>query len=86
MSALILSNQITRDEAIIELEKGFYESEYELQTDVNYVKQKLDLTQEEFDLIMNAKQKKHSDYPNNSFFLNRSGFFVKYMRKIFRKL
>ena len=86
MSTLILSGQKTRDEALEELAKGFYSSEKELKEEKDYVIKKLGISDEEFKRIMALPVKRHTDYPNNSLFLDRSGIFVRMARKILRKL
>jgi hypothetical protein len=86
MSTLILSGQMTRDEALNELAQGFYSSKKELEEEKDYVIKKLEISDEEFERIMALPVKKHTDYPNNSFFLDRSGYFVRFARKFLRKL
>ena len=86
MSTLILSGQLTRDEGLIELGKGFYSSKKEMEDEIEYVIKKLGISDMEFERIMELPPKNHTDYPNNSLFLDRSGSFVKALRKILRKL
>jgi N-acetyl sugar amidotransferase len=86
MSTLILSGQMTRDEALNELAKGFYSSNKELEDEKDYVIKKLEISTEEFERIMSLPVRRHTDYPNNSLFLDRSGYFVRFARKFLRKL
>ena len=86
MSTLILSGQKTREEALHELAEGFYSSKKDMDEEKCYVIKKLCLKNEEFNQIMASPAKQHTDYPNNSIFLDRSGFFVRMARKILRKL
>lgn len=86
MSTLILSGQITREEALKELAKGFYSSEKEMEEEKDYVIKKLGISDDEFKRIMALPVKRHIDYPSNSLFLDRSGSFVRLARKILRKL
>lgn len=60
LSALIRSGQITREEAILEIETSEYKYDERI---VEYVYRKLGLTLEEFIAIMNLPPKTHSDYP-----------------------
>jgi N-acetyl sugar amidotransferase len=60
LSAMIRSDQITRDKALNEIQEHPYHYEKEV---VEYVINKLGLTQKEFDAIMNAPIKSHDDYP-----------------------
>ena len=64
LSAQILSGAITRDEALAELDNPFA-SEKELLAMCQYVIKKLDLTQQEFDDIWAAPNKKTFDYPSD---------------------
>jgi len=61
-SNLICSKQITREEALEQLKKPGYDEQI-LNSDYEFVLKKLGLTSEEFDMIMRAPVKKHTDYP-----------------------
>ncbi len=63
LSTLICSGQITRWEALQELNKALYEPK-ELQEETEYVLSKLGLSEEEFSRIMNLPVRSHLDYPN----------------------
>lgn len=69
LSALIRNHEITRDEALRELEKPPY-NENELKIDKEYVLKKLGFTEEEFDKMMKEKPKKHLDYPSDEWVFN----------------
>ncbi|HEY3249940.1 MAG TPA: N-acetyl sugar amidotransferase [Ignavibacteria bacterium] len=60
LSAMIRSAQITREKALNEIQEHTYHYEKEV---VEYVINKLGLTQKEFNTIMNAPIKSHDDYP-----------------------
>jgi N-acetyl sugar amidotransferase len=61
LSNLIFSHQMTKDEALIELEKPIYPIHL-LQTDKEFVCKKLGITQEELQNYINAPAKMHSEY------------------------
>jgi N-acetyl sugar amidotransferase len=63
-SILICSGQISRDEALEEMKKPPYASPQMLKEDMEYVKKKLDFTDESFNKYMAAPIHKHTDYPN----------------------
>jgi hypothetical protein len=63
LSTLIYSGQLTRDEALKELEKPIYPLEL-LKDDREFVIKKLDLTVDSFDEVMNLPCKTFQDYPN----------------------
>jgi N-acetyl sugar amidotransferase len=63
LSCLILSNQITRDEALEEINKPLYNS-VDLEEDIEYVCKKFGLSRQQFDQIMFSEPKSHYDYPS----------------------
>jgi hypothetical protein len=62
LSNLICSGQITKEEALKELQKPPYDPVV-LETDYEFVLKKLQLTKAEFENIMATPPKKHTDYP-----------------------
>ncbi len=61
LSTYIMSDQITREEALRELEKPLYD-EKELKRDKEYVLKKFGWTEEDFEVIMKLPIKRHDDY------------------------
>jgi hypothetical protein len=61
LSNLIFSHQLTKDEALIELDKPIYPIQL-LQTDKEFVCKKLGITQEELQIYINSPAKMHSEY------------------------
>lgn len=78
LSTLILSGQMTRDEALAEIEKPLY-SPRKLKEDMEFAVKKLGLTMDEFDRIMKLPPASHYDYPSYD------GMHKK-LRSIFRKI
>jgi len=68
LSAQVLSGAITREQALERVEKPF-ESKGALEDLRNYVLKKLDIADEEFQAIWNAKNMSASDYPANDKFV-----------------
>lgn len=64
LSSLIVSGQITREDALRELAQDFYAPE-QLQEDLDFILKKVSLTVEEWDSIMRAPAKFYKDYPSN---------------------
>jgi N-acetyl sugar amidotransferase len=60
ISALVRSGQLTRDDALKEIQLSTYKYEPEV---VTYAMNKLNLAQEEFKRILNDPVKSHDDYP-----------------------
>jgi N-acetyl sugar amidotransferase len=67
LSTLICSNQLTKQEALKELEQPLYPPN-ELNADKEYVLKKLGLTEMEFENIMHAPVKKHQDFKTDKIF------------------
>lgn len=63
LSSLIVSGQLDRDEALMEMEKPLY-NEQELTQDLEYFIKKLGFSQGEWDVIMNDSLKTEHDYKN----------------------
>ena len=64
LSSLIWSNQVSRQDALLEISKPQV-SNKELEEDIEYLCKKLEFTKKEFDEIMNRSPKSHFDYPNH---------------------
>lgn len=62
LSTLVMSGQITRDEALNELKKNPYPDENIFKEDFEIFLKKLNFTQEEFDKIMKQKPAKPTDF------------------------
>ena len=62
-SSLIVSGQITREEALSKMHEPLYDAK-ELEIDINYFCKKLRVTRLEFDELMNAPIHHYSDFPN----------------------
>ena len=69
-SAQILSGEITREYALEELDKIPYDAESVVEV-INYLTKKLDLSDNEFKLIMELPAKTFRDYPSYDFIFNR---------------
>lgn len=78
LSSLILSNQISRDEALDELKINPFDAQT-IDRDKLFLSKKMGIKLEEFEKILNAPKKNHTDY-------NTSYFFKFYKYKIFKKL
>jgi N-acetyl sugar amidotransferase len=63
LSSLIVSGQLTRDEAMVELEKPLYDR-HELEADIEYFCKKLQISRHEFNELMEAPVHHYSDFPN----------------------
>ena len=64
LSSLIVSGQMTRDDAITEMKKPLYDQK-ELEEDQEFIRKKSGFTENEFDDILNLPNKTFRDYPSN---------------------
>lgn len=62
LSSLIVSGQMTRDEAVAKLSEPLYDP-HELEIDIAYFCKKLRITRGQFDELMNAPVHSHKDFP-----------------------
>jgi len=83
LSTLICSGQMTRQEAIGELEKPIYDPE-ELKADKEYVLKKFGLTEAEFERIMQLPVRKHTDFKTDAQLKERYMSLLKKTEKIRR--
>jgi N-acetyl sugar amidotransferase len=72
-SSLICSGEMSREEALEELKKETYPVALQLE-DKEYVRKKLDLSETEFEIIMQLPRKSYSDYPSYGRLLNSKSF------------
>jgi len=81
LSSLIISGQMTKVEALSEMEKDYYPVE-KISEDKDFILKKLNLTSDEFDEIMALPKKTFRDYPSN-YLLFQTG---KKLRSLFRSI
>ena len=62
LSTLIFDGQISKSDALSELEKPIYPNNNLLEQDYNFVLKKLDFKKEEFEKLMATPRKEHSHY------------------------
>ena len=79
LSALICSGQITRSDALIELENPPLSSDL-LKRDREYVLKKLGIAEDEYINIIHGDNKTYLDYPNTDKLWRSLSFFVKWAR------
>lgn len=61
LSSMIVSGQMTREKALKLLEEPLYDEE-EMEKDIGFILNSLDLSREEFNRIMSEPSKQHTDY------------------------
>ena len=81
LSTLICSAQMTRAEALCEIGKDVYGGN-DIEQDRKFVVKKLGLTDQQFEDIMHAPAKKHTEYPSNHFIYEE----MKSLKKLFKRI
>jgi N-acetyl sugar amidotransferase len=66
LSSLIVSEQMTRDEALLKLEEPLYDP-FELETDIRFFCKKLRITRTDFDDLVAAPNRHHTEFPTWDF-------------------
>ena len=84
LSSLIVAGQITREEALKELDKPLYD-ERELKEDKEYIAKKLGVSDEEFENILQMPSHKYSDFPNMTEKYNRMKKVQNFLSKLLGK-
>ncbi len=79
-SDLINSGQLNRERALLDLELPAYDDNL-FRQDYNFVLKKFELTEEHFDVIMNAPINSFRDYPNNYAMISRLKKMLNFLRK-----
>lgn len=77
-SSMILTGQMTREEALKKLEEPLY-TEENLEKDIEYIIQKLGMTRDEFDSLMKQEPRNHDCFKKSSF--NKIVHFILKFRK-----
>ncbi|MBN1213868.1 MAG: N-acetyl sugar amidotransferase [Candidatus Lokiarchaeota archaeon] len=76
LSAQVLSNEISRDFALNEIKKVPHDNNTINQT-ISYICKKINITQDEFQKLMNSENHSFTDYPSYDFLFSK---FLKYMK------
>lgn len=69
LSSLIVSGQMTREQALAEMEKPLIREEL-LKSDIDYITNRLGVSSEEFGALMKLQPKQHLDYKTDKFLRN----------------
>lgn len=77
LSSMIVSGQMSRDEALKELQMPLYDDEL-MNRYISIIKERLHISDDEFKSIMNAPSHQHQDYKTDKF--------ITYMRKLKKKI
>lgn len=68
LSSMIVSDQMTREEALQELQKPIY-NEKEMELEILQICNKLKISKEDLEKIMKSKPKQHTDYKIDKFYI-----------------
>ncbi|MBL7912822.1 MAG: N-acetyl sugar amidotransferase [Bacteroidia bacterium] len=83
LSSLICSGQITKEEALAEMNKPLY-SENDLKQEKEYVLKKLGMAEAEFDKLMSSPARKHEDFKTEKIYWNRYFKLIKILKLKFK--
>jgi len=87
LSSLVCSGQLTREEALAEIQAPPYERAEDLERDKEYVLKKLGFSNEEFERLMTMPVKSHLDYANDTKWENLQQSIldaIPFIRRIFK--
>ena len=82
LSTLILSGQISREDALKEIQQDSYSDKKSMNDDIEYVIKKLGISREDLKKIMSEPKKTYKDYPNDSWFFKKNNFLSRLAKKI----
>lgn len=85
LSNLICSGQMTREEALIEIEKPLYNSEFEMESDIEYVIKKFNISKKDFNKIINSPPSSHLSFKSDKWQRNLFYKLVDLKHKYFKK-
>lgn len=78
-SALVCAGEMTRDDALAELQGSPYANN-DLQGDTDFVIKKFGITREQLQTLIDAPNKKHTDFPNQKYLIEGLAGVTKYAR------
>jgi len=78
ISSLIISGQMTREEALLEMQKPLYQEE-KMEEDIEFILRNLKISRGEFEKIMTSPPKRHADY-KSSWLTQFSAVAIKFRR------
>ncbi|MEN6383195.1 MAG: N-acetyl sugar amidotransferase, partial [Rectinema sp.] len=81
LSTLLCSGQITRDDAMKEMERPAYSPEL-FQQDLEFFIKKMKLSREEWDCIMALPVRTYKDYPSNRFIFRINPWIIRWIKYI----
>lgn len=67
LSSMIISEQMSRDEALKELEKPLYDND-EMHREIEYILKELNISDDEFSNVLNMPSKQHEEYKTDWFY------------------
>lgn len=79
LSSMVVSGQLTRTDALKQMEEPMYDADL-MQAYIEIIKNKLHITNEEFEELMNMPPKNHTDYKVGKY------LFISFLRKVKRAL
>ena len=81
---MIVTNQITRDQALLELKKPLYRNENDLKSDIEFFIKKLGISIETYEEIMNSPTKNYRDYHNSEMKISNYKKTYRFIKRVFK--
>jgi N-acetyl sugar amidotransferase len=85
LSNLICAGQLTRNDALSEIQNPLYLNNSELENDIEYIIKKFGISRNEFELIMKGIPKKHSDFKTDKWLRDIFYNFVDFKNNLLKK-
>ena len=85
MSTLIVTNQLSRNEAIKKLELNPYSNNLQLNEDKEYFLKKMNWTQEKLEEYLKRPAISHTQYANSKFIYENLLKYTNYLNKVIKK-
>lgn len=80
-STLICANQISKEKALLKIQKPTYESEFLLKTDLEYFLKKMEFSEEEFEKYLKTASVSHLEYKSILHFINKLVLLKKILKR-----
>lgn len=80
LSALVCAGQMTREQGLAELARDPY-ADNDLASDTDFVVKKFGITRDELQALVEAPNRRHTDYPNSNAFIEGSAGLRAYIRR-----
>ena len=82
IASLVVCGQLSRTDALTEMEIPLYKNETEMNNEIEYFAKKIGISMEEFHQLMNGPKGRHEDYANNAKLSKKIDIVISNVRKV----